>query len=61
MDLTRIATAGILALVMVFGLWLGYRFLGVHWEDIKALAIVALVLVGTVTLVDGSWKMTLGR
>ena len=61
MDSTRVAISGILALVAILTLVLGYRFLADHWEDIKSLAIVALVLGGTFSIAVGGLKLRSGR
>ena len=61
MDSTRVAISSILALVAILTLVLGYRFLVDHWEDIKSLAIVALVLGGTFSVAIGGLKLRLGR
>jgi len=61
MDSTRVAISGILALVAILTLVLGYRFLADHWEDIKSLAIVALVLGGTFSVAIGGLKLRSGR
>jgi len=51
----------IMALAGIFVAAMGYRFLADHWEDIKALAIVALVLGGTFSVAVGGLKMKSGR
>ena len=61
MDSTRVAISGILALVAILTLVLGYRFLADHWEDIKSLAIIALVLGGTFSVAIGGLKLRSGR
>lgn len=61
MDSTKVAIAGILALVAILTLALGFRFLVDHWEDIKSLAIVALVLGGTFSIAIGGLKLRSGR
>lgn len=61
MDSTKVAVAGILALVAILTLTLGFRFLADHWEDIKSLAIVALVIGGTFSIAIGGLKLRSGR
>ena len=61
MDSTRIAIGGILALLVIVSLGLGYRFLVDHWEDIKTLAIIAIVFGGTVSVAIGGLKLRSGR
>lgn len=61
MDQTKVAVAAIMAVVTIIALGLGYRFLADHWEDIKSLAIVALVLGGTFSIAFGGLKLRSGR
>lgn len=61
MDSTKVAVVGIIALAGLFTAALGLRFVADHWEDIKALAIVALVVGGTLTLAVGGFKLKSGR
>lgn len=61
MDSTKVAVAGILALVAILTVVLGFRFVADHWEDIKSLAIVALVLGGTFSIAIGGLKLRSGR
>jgi uncharacterized membrane protein len=61
MDSTKVAVAGIAALVAVLAVMLGFRFLADHWEDIKSLVIVALVLGGTFSIAVGGLKLRSGR
>ena len=61
MDQTKVAIAAIMAMVALMTLALGYRFLADHWEDIKSLAVVALVLGGTFSIAFGGLKMRSGR
>ena len=61
MDSTKVAVTGILALVAMLTLALGFRFVADHWEDIKSLAIVALVLGGTFSIAIGGLKLRSGR
>jgi len=60
-DSTRVTMVAIMALAGIFVAAMGYRFLADHWEDIKALAIVALVLGGTFSVAVGGLKMKSGR
>lgn len=57
MDQTKVGIAGILALVAIIGLGLGFKFLADHWEDIKTLAIIALVLGGAFSVAIGGLKL----
>ena len=61
MDSTKVAVAGIVALATILTVMLGFRFLVDHWEDIKSLAIVALVLGGTFSIAVGGLKLRSGR
>ena len=61
MDTTKVAIVGILALVAIFTVALGFKFLVDHWEDIKSLAIVALVLGGIFSVTIGGLKLRAGR
>lgn len=56
MDSNRAVVGVVVAVVGIFGLLLGYRFLVDHWEDIKSLAIIALVFGGTITFAIGGLK-----
>jgi ABC-type amino acid transport system permease subunit len=57
MDNTKtVAVIGI-AVVSIIAILMGYKFLSDHWEDIKTLAIVALVLGGTFTVAFGGIKL----
>lgn len=53
MDTTEIAIADIGTLGVIVLALLGYAFLVTHWEDIKTLALVALVMGGGVTIAYG--------
>jgi hypothetical protein len=44
-------------LVALIALLAGYMFIADHWEDIKALAIMALVLGGTFSVAIGGLKI----
>jgi len=61
MDSNKVIIVAMMALVAVFALWLGFKFVADHWEDIKALAIIALVLGGTFSVVVGGLKLRAGR
>ena len=60
-DSTRVAVVGVMALAGIFLAAMGYRFLTDHWEDIKELAIIAIVLGGTFTVAVGGLKLKSGR
>ncbi len=53
MDWTKVVVAGIAAVAVLVVAVLGFQFISEHWEDIKALGLVALVLGGTVTIGGG--------
>ena len=61
MDQTKVAIAAIMAMVALMTLVMGYRFLADHWEDIKSLAIVTLVLGGTFSVAFSGLKLRSGR
>ncbi len=61
MDQTKVAITIIMAVVAVITLTMGYRFLTDHWEDIKSLAIIAIVLGGAFTVAFGGLKLRSGR
>lgn len=56
-DSTRVAIVGILALAGILLAAMGYKFLADHWEDIKTMGILAIVLGGTVTVAIGGLKL----
>jgi uncharacterized membrane protein len=58
---TRVATVAILALAGILVAAMGYKFLADHWEDIKTLVIVALVLGGTFSVAVGGLKLRSGK
>lgn len=60
-DQTRVAIVGIIALASILLAALGYRFVADHWEDIKTLAILALVLGGTFSLAVGGLRLRSGK
>ena len=49
------ATVIIIGILGVVSILLGFKFLNDHWEDIKTLAILALVLGGAFTIGGGGW------
>lgn len=51
----------VIGLVSLVSLLLGYKFVADHWQDIKELAVVALVLGGTFTVAVGGLKLKSGR
>ena len=53
----KVVIAVVAGLVALITLVMGYNFLAAHWEDIKTLAIVALVLGGTLTVAVGGFKL----
>ncbi len=61
MNQTKVAVTAIMAVVALMTLTLGFRFLDYHWEDIKSMAIVALVLGGTFSIAFSGLKLRSGR
>ena len=61
MDGTKFAVAVLAVVVAVVVILLGYQFINDHWEDIKSLFIIALVLGGTFIVTIGGLKLRAGR
>ena len=61
MDNTKVAIVGIVMLGVLILALLSYVFLVTHWEDIKSLALVSLVLGGTFSVAFCGWKLWSGR
>lgn len=61
MDQTKVTIVGIIALASMFLAVLGYRFVADHWEDIKTLAILGLILGGTFSMAVGGLKLRSGK
>lgn len=61
MDQTKVAVALIVAVLILSTLILGFNFLSDHWEDIKSLCTIALVVGGTFTLAFGGFKLSSKR
>jgi len=57
MDQTKVVIVLIAAVVALISLLAGYVFISSHWEDIKSLFIIALVLGGTVSVAIGGLKI----
>lgn len=61
MDQTKVAIVSVIALATVVIAGLGYMFIANHWEDIKTLAILTIVLGGTFSLAVGGLKLKSGK
>jgi len=61
MDDNKVVVVVIIAVVGLITLLAGYTFLTDHWEDIKNLAAIALVMGGTFTLAFAGFKIKSGR
>lgn len=61
MDETKVTIVIIGAVLAFVALILGYVFIVDHWEDIKALALIALVVGGAFSIAYGGFKLKSGR
>ena len=61
MDSTKVVITLVAAFVILFGIWMGFNFVSDHWNDIKELATIALVLGVGFSVVIGGLKLRAGR
>lgn len=61
MDSTKVVITLIAAFVTLFSIWMGFKFVSDHWNDIKELATIALVLGVGFSVVIGGLKLRAGR
>lgn len=61
MDSTKIGIALVAAFVALFGVGMGFKFVSDHWNDIKELATIALVLGVSFSVVIGGLTLRAGR
>ena len=61
MNSTKAVIALASIVVAIFGIWMGFKFLSDHWNDIKELATIALVLGASFSVVFGGLKLRAGR
>lgn len=53
MDTTKIVIVCIIALAALIATFMGIQFINQHWEDIKTMGLVALILGGALTIGGG--------
>jgi NO-binding membrane sensor protein with MHYT domain len=61
MDSTKVVIALFAAFIALVGMWMGFKFVSDHWNDIKELATIALVLGVGFSVVIGGLKLRAGR
>ncbi len=61
MDSTKVVITLVAAFVTLFGIWMGFKFVSDHWNDIKELASIALVMGVGFSVVIGGLKLRAGR